>query len=224
MIASSHDKLDQCILVLKELSEAVDAAQRYRFTRGDMCVLDRGYLLGKINEMVGSLPESFRQAEAIVTETEALRMQTSAECESMLGKARDQGRQIEAEAKELLDKAEADAQQVRATADHTGQSIVRQANEEAQRIVQEARQQAEGIRQEAERQMREALSRENILRVAQVEADEIRESARKEADDLHDRVFDYLDGVMHEIDRFLGASMQQVRSERKQLNDHRLMK
>lgn len=224
MISNSHDKLDQCILVLKELSEMVDGAQRYLFTRGDMCILDRGYLQGKINEMVGALPESFRQAETIVTEEKNLRAQANAECEALLAKARDQGKQIEAEAQQQLDKAGAEAQQIRAGADKAAQDTNRQANEEAQRIIHEAKQQAEAIRAEAERQMREAVSRENVQRVAQVEADEIRETARKEMDELHDNVFDYLNGVMGEIERFLGANLQNVRTERKELNDHRFVK
>lgn len=224
MISNSHDKLDQCILVLKELSETVDAAQRYLFNRGDMCILDRGFMLGKINEMVGSLPESFRQAETIVTEEKNLRAQASAECEAMLARARDQGQQIEAEAQQRLDTANAEAQQIRAGADHAAQDTVRQANEEAQRIIREAKQQAEAIRIEAERQLREAVSRENVQRAAQVEADEIRETAHKEMDELHNNVFDYLNGVMGEIERFLGANLQNVRAERKELNDHRFVK
>ena len=190
MISNNHDKLDQCILVLKELSEAVDGAQRYLFTRGDMCILDRGYLLGKINEMVGSLPESFRQAESIVTEEKTLLSQATAESESMMAKAREQGRQIEAEAQQALDKANGEAQQIRAA---------------------------------AERQLREAISRENVQRMAQVEADEIRETARKQMDELHDNVFDYLNSVMGEIERFIGVSLQSVRTERKELNDHRFV-
>ena len=224
MISSSHDKLDQCILVLKELSETVDAAQRYLFTRGDMCILDRTFLQGKINEMVGSLPESFRQAESIVTEEKALRAQTASECEAQLGKAREQAAQIEAEAQQKLDQAGGEAQQIRAAAERGAQEIAMKANEEAQRIIHEAKQQAEAIRQEAERQLREAVSRENVQRVAQVEADEIREKARGEMNELHDNVFDYLNGVMGEIERFLGQNLQSVRTERKELNDHRFTK
>ncbi|MCH5286432.1 MAG: hypothetical protein J1E43_03350 [Christensenellaceae bacterium] len=223
MIQNNHDRLDQCILVLKELSEAVDGAQRYLFTRGDMCILDRGYLQGKINEMVGSLPESFRQAETIVTEEKSLRAQAAAENEALLAKAREQGRQLETEAQQQLDKANAEAQQIRAAAEHAAQDTARQANEEAQRILREARQQADSIRAEAEKQLREAVSRENVLRVAQVEADEIRETTRKEMNELHDNVFDYLNGVMGEIERFLGANLQNVRTERKELNDHRFV-
>ena len=224
MISSSHDKLDQCILVLKEMSETIDEGQRYRFTtRGDMCVLDRTFLLGKINELVGSLPESFRQAESIVTEEKTLLSQATAESESMMAKAREQGRQIEAEAQQALDKANGEAQQIRAAAERQAQDTVRQGEAEAQRIVREAQQQADAIRAEAERQLREAISRENVQRMAQVEADEIRETARKQMDELHDNVFDYLNSVMGEIERFIGVSLQSVRTERKELNDHRFV-
>lgn len=223
MISSSHDRLDMCILVLKELSEAIDGAQRFLFTRGDQCVLERGYLLGKINELVGSLPESFRQAESIVTEEKAIKAQAAAEGEAIMAKAQEDARQMAAEAQRQLDSAGAEAQQIRAAAERAAQDTARMANEEAQRIVMEARQQAEGIRIEAERQLREAVSRENILRVAQVEADEMREAARREMNGLHDNVFDYLNSVMSEIERYLGASLQSVRTERKELNDHRFV-
>ena len=222
MISGSHDKLDQCILVLKELSETCDSAQRYLFTRGDMCILDRNFLQGKINELVGCLPESFRQAESIVTEEKTIKTQTNAECESLLAKARDQGKQIESQAQQELDKAKTEAQKARADADQEAQEAIRQAKEEAQRIVLDAKQQAETIRLDAERKLREAVSRENVQRVAQVEADELRESTRKEMNELHDNVFDYLNGVMGEIERFLGQNLQNVRTERKELNDHRV--
>lgn len=224
MIASSHDKLDQCILVLKELSETVDGAQRYLFNRGDMCILDRGFLQGKINEMVGSLPESFRQAETIVTEEKALRAQAAAECEAQMNKAREDATQLGADAQQVLDQANGEAQKIHAAAERAAQDIARKAEEEAQRIIREAKQQAEGIRQDAERQLREAISRENVQRMAQVEADEMRENARKEMNELHDNVFDYLNGVMGEIERFLGQNLQNVRAERKELNDHRFVK
>ena len=224
MISNNHDKLDQCILVLKELSETVDAAQRYLFTRGDMCILDRGFLQGKINEMVANLPESFRQAETIVTEEKNLRAQTTAECEAELARAQEQAQQLGAEAQLQLDQANGEAQQIRAAAERAAQDAARQANDEAQRIIREARQQADSIRAEAERQLREAVSRENVLRVAQVEADEIRETARKEMSDLHDNVFNYLDEVMGEIERFMGKNLQSVRTERQELNDHRFVK
>lgn len=224
MISSSHDKLDQCILVLKELSETVDAAQRYLFTRGDMCIMDRGFLQGKINEMVGSLPESFRQAETIVTEEKNLRAQAAAEREAEMNKAREDATQLGAEAQQVLDQAKGEAQQIHAAAERAAQETAQKAAEEAQRIIHEAKQQAEAIRQDAERQLREAVSRENVQRVAQVEADEMRESARKEMNQLHDNVFDYLNGVMGEIERFLGQNLQNVRAERKELNDHRFVK
>ena len=223
MIASSHDKLDQCILVLKELSETVDDAQRYLFNRGDMCILDRGFLQGKINELVGSLPESFRQAETIVTEEKALRAQAAAEREAEMNKAREDATQLGAQAQQVLDQAGGEAQQIRAGAERAAQDMVQKAHEDAQRIIHEAQQQAEAIRQEAERQLREAVSRENVQRVAQVEADELRESTRKEMNELHDNVFDYLNGVMGEIERFLGQNLQSVRAERKELNDHRFV-
>ena len=222
MISSSHDKLDQCILVLKELSETVDGAQRYLFNRGDMCILDRGFLQGKINEMVGSLPESFRQAEAIVTDEKAIRAQAAAESEAQMNKAREDATQLGADAQQVLDQANGEAQKIRAAAERAAQDIVRKGEEEAQRVILEAKQQAEGIRQEAERQLREAVSRENVQRMAQVEADEMRENARKEMNELHDNVFDYLNGVMGEIERFLGQNLQNVRTERKELNDHRV--
>ena len=224
MISGNHDRLDQCILVLKELSETADSAQRYMFSRGDMCVLDRNFLLGKINELVGCLPESFRQAESIVTEEKTMKTQANAECESLMAKAREQGRQIEAQAQQELDKAKAEAQQVRANADQQAQDAIRQGKDEAQRIIRDAKQQAESIRVEAERQLREAVSRESVQRMAKVEADEIRESTRKEMDELHDNVFDYLNSVMGEIERFLGQNLQSVRTERKELNDHRFVK
>ena len=221
MIASSHDKLDQCILVLKELSETVDGAQRYLF-KGDMCILDRNFLQGKINEMVGSLPESFRQAETIVTEEKTLRAQNAAECEAEMNKARENATELGAQAQQVLDQANGEAQQIRAAAERAAMDIGQKAREDAQRIIHEAQQQAEAIRQEAERQLREAVSRENVQRVAQVEADEMRENARKEMNELHDNVFDYLNGVMGEIERFLGQNLQNVRTERKELNDHRV--
>lgn len=224
MIEQGHDRIDQCALTLRELSELVSEAQRYFFGRGDLCILDRSYVMGKLNDLNGSLPESFRQAEQLIADMKTLRAQANSECESILAKAREQGRQLEAEAQQALDKANGEAQQIRASAELAAQEGARKAEGEAARIIAEAKQQAEKIRQDAEQQLREAVSRENVQRVAQVEADEIREQTRKEMNELHDNVFDYLDGVMGEIERFLGTNLQSVRNERKELNDHRFVK
>jgi len=232
MISRDHSKVDLTEELFKELTQTVDEAPPYMLKR-EMCIVNRKYMLMKLNELHGGLPESLRQAAHLLLEEKLFRDQNRNEREEELAKARAEAQRIGEEARSELQNAQAEAQRVVteaqqqsqkavAEAEKQAQEIIRQAQDEARRMNIAARQEADKIRAEAQQQMREMVAKENIQRMAKVEADEILERAHSEVSALHDDVFEYLDGVMGAIDGFMCETVKRVRAEQKELNNHRL--
>lgn len=232
MISRDFSKVDMTEELFKELTRTVDEAPPYMLKR-DMCVVNRKFMLMKLNELHGGMPESLRQAAHIVLEEKVLRDQGRNEREEELAKARTEAQRIgeeaqkelrdaKAEAQRLITEAQQQAQQALADAHQQAQELIRLAQDEARRMNITARQDADKTRAEAQQQMREMIAKENIQRMAKVEADEILERAHREVSALHDDVFEYLDGVMGAIDGFMCETVKRVRTEQKELNNHRL--
>lgn len=232
MISRDFSKVDMTETIFKELMDTVDSAQTHMIKR-EMCIVNRKFMLMKLNELHGGMPESLRQAAHIVLEEKLIKDQSRNECEEALAKARAEAQRIGEDAQQQLHQAQEDAQKILADAQqqaqqaladahYQAQEILRLAQDEARKMNIAARQDADKIRAEAQQQMRELVAKENIQRMAKVEADEILERAHNEVSALHDDVFEYLDGVMGAIDGFMCETVKRVRAEQKELNNHRL--
>lgn len=233
MIVRSHDKVNETQHAIDEMYQAVQQASRY-LIKSDMCIIHRESFIAMLNVLNGGLPEAYRQAQRIVAEESQYREQTKQECDAELAKARTAAQQMIADAQKQLQEATAEAQRMKAAAEMEAQQLraraeqeaagtIRQAQEGARQIQQEASANASRIVAEAEQQKRELVSKEQVLQEARQAAENLNKQTRQEMNELHDRVYDFLGGVMLEIDRHLVETIQSVRTEYQQLQNHRQM-
>lgn len=212
--------VEVCMSIIREMVDAVDGARR-AFINSDACVINRSYLIERLDRLTASLPEALTEAESIVREVQQVRAQTDRECNDLLAQAQAQAQKMVGEAQQTAQRMNAESQQTVQTAERNAQETIRRGQEEAQRMMRQAEQNAAALRAQAEEECREKVSSENVFRMASVEADELRETTRKELAQIRQNTFDYLDNVIGQVDHYLGEMLSDVRMERKELNDHR---
>lgn len=220
MAMNDGGNVEMCMTLIREMSDAVENARK-AFMNGDACVISRSYLHEKLDMLMDLLPEALPQAEAILREEAQIRSRTDQECNVQLNKAQAQAQQILHDAQQQAMAIQNDAQIAMTNAERQVQDAQRRAQEEGSRIIQQYNQEAAAIRAKAEADRDELISKENVYRMAMVEADEMRESTRKELGQLRQNTFDYLDHVMGEVDRCLSGLVSDIRLERGELNNHR---
>ena len=215
-----NGNVEACITIIRELTDAVDGARR-AFINSYACVINRSYLIERLDRLTASLPEALTEAENIVREVQQVRAQTDRECNDQLSQAQAKAQQLVGEAQQTAQRMNAESQQNLQAAERNAQETIRRGQEEAQRMVRQAEQNAAAIRAQAEEECREKVSAENVYRIATVEAEELREKTNKEMAEYRQKSFDYLDSVLSQVDRYLGDMLSDVRMERKELNEHR---
>lgn len=219
-MAINGSSVEQCLAIVRELTETVDTARK-TLINSDACVVSRSLLQERLAQLDQLLPDALRQAESIIREDAAIRAQTAQDCSEALNNAQNRAKQMIADAQNQVAQAQAEVQKAGETAQRTVQEAQQRAQDEANRMIQQANQEAAAIRAKAEQDRDELVSHENVYRVATVEAEELRESTRKELMQVRQNTFDYLDNVMGEVDRCLNSLSNDIRMERTELNNHR---
>ena len=138
-----------------------------------------------------------------------------------MDKAQEEAQQVLADAQARLQEAGGEAQRIKAAAEAEANQIRMQVQEAARRMDSEARANASQIIAAAEQQRRDLVSRESVLQTARAEADMLSRQTRQELDELHDQVYDFLGGLMKEIDRYLFSTIDSLHAEYKELESHR---
>ncbi|MGN0778088.1 MAG: hypothetical protein ACI4MJ_02985 [Aristaeellaceae bacterium] len=212
--------VEVCMNMIREMDTMVREARR-AFIYGDDCVINRSELLDRLARLLNSLPDAMNEAEKIVREVQQVRAKTDQECHDILSKAQTQAQQMVTEAQQAAQAAHAEAQQASQQADRIRQEAVRRGQDEAQRIYNQAEQEVKRLRAAAEQECREKVSKENVYRMAVVQADELSEANQREMGELRERTFNYLDHVMDTLDQYLSGLVVDMRIERDELNKHR---
>ena len=220
MAITGGDDVARCLTIIKEMSDAV-ADARKALVNSEACVVNRHYLLDRLDQLGALLPDAVRQAEQLIREDAQLRAKTAQDCSEALNAAQAKAQQMLSDADRQVQSAAQEVQKAQQEAQRVQQEAQRRGQEEAQRIVRQAEQNAAMIRAKAEEECREKVSQENVYRMAAVEADEMRDATRKELAQIRQNTFDYLDNVMAEVDRCLSGMVGEVRMERGELNNHR---
>lgn len=220
MAINGAGQLEQCMGVIRELSDAVKQARR-SWINNETCVVNRKQLENGMDILLGNLPDVMVHAENIVRDDNIIRAQAAQDCQEALTDAQNKAQGMIADAQQQLQQAQVELQNARATAEQIIADAQRQATDEANRIIAQANQEAANIVAKGEAERDELVSQENVYRVATVEAEELRENTRKEMGMVRQNTFDYLDNIMGEVDRCLNSLVNDLRMERAELNNHR---
>lgn len=235
----------QLMTSLKELQESISNAQMIWGT-GGRCMIDKKAVSDQIDEIARLLPDSVKQAGAIVRDEQTIRETAKREAADATARAREEAQKIiddaarEAEAtraetkkKEeesarananaqntantLKAQAEADAAAIRQKGQNAANAIYTQAQQEANMLISRARQEAQMIIAEAEANARAAVSEDNVHRMAVMQANELREQTEKEMAAMRQNYIGALCGLMGEMDDYLVNLISNIRTERQNL-------
>lgn len=238
----------QLMTSIKELQEMIGNAQMIWGT--GRCMVDKKAITDHIDLIARLLPESVKQAAAIVRDEESIRESAKREAAEQTAKARDEAQKTidsavkEAEKKRsdsnkaaeeaarananamntanaLKAQAESDAAAIRQKGQNAANSIYAQAQQEANALLARAQQEAQMIKADAENSARAAVSDENVYRMAVMQANELREETEKELAAMRQHYVGALCNMMGEVDDYLVSLVSSIRAERQDLINKR---
>lgn len=238
----------QLMLTLKELQEIIGNAQMIWGT--GRCMVDKKIVSEQVDLIARLLPDSVKQAAAIVKEEQSIRENAKREATEQTAKAREEAQKtIDHAAKEadktrsdskkaaedaarananamntanaLKAQAETDAAAIRQKAQNAANALYAQAQQEANALIARAQQEAQMIRADAEKSARAAVSDENVYRMAVMQANELREDTEKDLAAMRQHYVGALCNMMGEVDEYLVSLVSSIRAERQELINKR---
>lgn len=234
----------QLMTALKELQEMLSGAQMIWGT--GRCMIDKKAFVDHVDLIARLLPESVKQASDIVRNAESIRESAQREAAEQTAKARDEAQKtIDAAAKDaervrsegqkaadeaaranasamntantLKAQAEKDAAAIRQKAQNAANELYGQAQREANNLIGRAQQEAQMICAEAQNTAREAVSEQNVYRMATMKAKELQEETEKSMVVMRQQYMAELYQMMGEMDQYLCKLVTSVREERQNL-------
>ena len=238
----------QLMLTLKELQEVVANAQMIWGT--GRCMVDKKTVSDQVDLIARLLPESVKQASAIIKDEQNIRENARREANEQTAKAREDAQKaIDDAAREaqktrddnkkaaedaarananamnaanaLKAQAESEANAIRQKAQNTASALYAQAQQEANALLARAQQEAQMIRSDAENAARAAVAEENVYRMAVMQANELREETEKNMAAMRQNYVGALCNMMGEVDDYLVSLVSSIRAERQELINRR---
>lgn len=238
----------QLMLTLKELQEVVANAQMIWGT--GRCMVDKKTVSDQVDLIARLLPESVKQASAIIKDEQNIRENARREANEQTAKAREDAQKaIDDAAREaqktrddnkkaaedaarananavnaanaLKAQAESEANAIRQKAQNAASALYAQAQQEANALLARAQQEAQMIRSEAENAARAAVAEENVYRMAVMQANELREETEKNLAAMRQNYVGALCNMMGEVDDYLVSLVSSIRAERQELINRR---
>ena len=238
----------QLMLTLKELQEVVANAQM--IWRTGRCMVDKKTVSDQVDLIARLLPESVKQASAIIKDEQNIRENARREANEQTAKAREDAQKaIDDAAREaqktrddnkkaaedaarananamnaanaLKAQAESEANAIRQKAQNAASALYAQAQQEANALLARAQQEAQMIRSDAENAARAAVAEENVYRMAVMQANELREETEKNMAAMRQNYVGALCNMMGEVDDYLISLVSSIRAERQELINRR---
>lgn len=238
----------QLMLTLKELQEVIANAQMIWGT--GRCMVDKKTVSDQVDLIARLLPESVKQASAIIKDEQTIRENARREASEQTAKAREDAQKaIDDAAREaqktrddnkkaaedvarananamnaanaLKAQAESEANAIRQKAQNAASALYAQAQQEANALIARAQQEAQMIRSEAENAARAAVAEENVYRMAVMQANELREETEKNMAAMRQNYVGALCNMMGEVDDYLVSLVSSIRAERQELINRR---
>lgn len=238
----------QLMMALRELKEIIGNAQMIWGT--GRCMVEKKTVTEQIDMIARLLPDSVKQAAAIVDEEQNIRESARRESTEQTTKAREEAQKtideasreaerIRTESKKgaeeaarananamnsanaLKAQAESDAAAIRQKAQNAANALYMQAQQEANAVVGRAHQEAAMIKADAENAARAAASEENVYLMAVMKAKELREETERDMAAMRQHYVGALCNMMGEVDEYLLGLVSTIRAERQELiNKH----
>lgn len=238
----------QLMLTLEELQEVVANAQMIWGT--GRCMVDKKTVSDQVDLIARLLPESVKQASAIIKDEQNIRENARREANEQTAKAREDAQKaIDDAAREaqktrddnkkaaedaarananamnaanaLKAQAESEANAIRQKAQNAASALYAQAQQEANALLARAQQEAQMIRSDAENAARAAVAEENVYRMAVMQANELREETEKNMAAMRQNYVGALCNMMGEVDDYLISLVSSIRAERQELINRR---
>lgn len=238
----------QMMTTMKELQEVIANAQMIWGT--GRCMVDKKTVSDQIDLIARLLPESVKQASAIIKDEQVIRENARREANEQTAKARDDAQKaIDDAAREahkmrednkkaaeeaarananavnaanaMKAQAENEANAILQKAQNAANALYAQAQQEANALVARAQQEAQMIRSEAENAARAAVAEENVYRMAVMQANELREETEKNMAAMRQNYVGALCNMMGEVDEYLVSLVSSIRAERQELINRR---
>ena len=238
----------QLMTTITELQQIVANAQMIWGT--GRCMIDKKTVTDQLDLIARLLPDSVKQAAAIVRDEQAIRDNAKRDASEQTNKAREEAQKAiddaarEAEktrseskkaaedaarananalntANAMKAQAESDAAAIRQKAQNAANALYAQAQQEANAIVSRAHQEAQMIKADAENSARAAVSDENVYRMAVMQANELREETEKDMAAMRQHYVGALCNMMGEVDEYLVSLVSSIRAERQELINKR---
>ena len=227
MAVNGGENVEQCMFVLDELDDLVKNGRR-SWVRTDMVSVNQKELTDRVMLLRGGLPDAVKQAADIVREEASIIDNAKAAAEVSIAEAKAEAQRIVADAQAQLKQLE---QQIKQANDETAriqkdnerliQEGARKAQEEANGIIAKANEEAARLVNLGEQRAMELVHDEAVYHRAEVAARELMESANTEADQLRQKTFSYLDGVMSQMEEYAGNLMADIHDQRDSLNSRK---
>lgn len=243
----SRGSIDQVMMALQELDDTISGAQRLL---GDRCMVNKQYILQRMEVIGRCLPDAVKQASLIVQQEKEVRENAARDAAEQVKNARDEAQRIIDDAKKKADEmladvrkdkiesqkaadgakqqanalraqAESEARSVRQKAQQDAQAIVSKAQQDAQTVLAKAQQDAQRMMAQADAAARAAVSQDNVHRMAVVEAEELRDTTNQNMLMLRQQCVDYLDSILEDADRYLVSLTTDIRKQRQALDARR---
>lgn len=238
----------QLMMTMKELQEVIANAQMIWGT--GRCMVDKKTVSDQIDLIARLLPESVKQASAIIKDEQNIRENARREANEQIAKAREDAQKaIDDAAREaqktrddnkkaaedaarananamnaanaMKAQAESEANAILQKAHNAANALYAQAQQEANALVARAQQEAQMIRSEAENAARAAVAEENVYRMAVMQANELREETEKNMAAMRQNYVGALCNMMGEVDEYLVSLVSSIRAERQELINRR---
>lgn len=236
----------QLMTTLKELQDLVANAQMIWGT--GRCMVDKKTITDQVDLIARLLPDSMKQAAAIVKAEQQIKENAQREAAEQTNKARE-------EAQKTIDNAARDAQKtrdenqkaaqeaarananamnaantmkaqaeneanvIRQKAQNDANALYAQAKQHAEAMVAHAEQEAQRIRAQAAADARNEVAKENVYRMAVQQAAELQEAAENEAAAMRQNYAGAVDKMLYEVDEYLVSIVSAIRAERQNLKN-----
>lgn len=209
----ANNSIEKCLSLIQEISDTVENARK-AFMGKDECIVNRPRLLECVHTLENSLPSVVQAASDYAHNIQRIQQDAEQQRNATIMDARQRATQ-------MLSEAQQQASDATSKAERAARDTLAKAQSDANATIEAARSEANRILEDAQRRAQVLVSQEEIVRRARVEASEAKQNMQEELALLRQNTFDYLDGVMEQLDRHLSKTVSDLRLERSELNNHR---
>lgn len=225
------EEVKQCVELLTELEDTINQAKASLLDR-TMKMVNANAMLDKLYTIKKLLPESVAKAIQIVNDADGIRSSAMDEAKATRETSRRDNETFQADLTKRRQQADVElantkqqAAQIVQQTQHQINQMMQQAQAQANQMLQQAEAQANQTAQQiisqAKLEADQMKSREQVYQQAQQDAERIRAESQAEATQLRRQTFEYLEGMVGQLENYVGAMLTDVHQEHQSIISHR---